>query len=106
MSGGGNPPAPPRTGTGPGGAPPLPGTLGAGRPGGAGGARPAAAAGGGAAGPPVLLLGAGLGIPPGEGGLGEGADARNQSSLTGGGAGEYVVCIDTSPIIRNASLHA
>jgi len=110
--GGGRPvPVPGREGGAGGALPPLEsgrlGTAGAGRPdtGGAGGAREAddPMEGPGPIADPVT----GRRGPPGEGG-----DARcwlmlpSQSSFTGGGMGVDTVAMDTSPMIRSASLHA
>lgn len=80
MSGGGNGP-PGRVGA------PRPGTLGAGRPGGGGAPREGLTAGGGA-GRLVLFTGGRFGWEAAGGGVGDGAKfRRDQSSLTGGGAG-------------------
>jgi hypothetical protein len=92
-----------------GGRPPpplLPGGGGGPRPGGADGA----ALGGAGAGGCLFTGGGGflLGPPPGdEGGtLDEALGVGIQSLLTGGGAGVLTVAIETSPMIRIASLQA
>lgn len=56
----------------------------------------------------VPIWGVGLRGPPGLGGdsLGLSIPLASQSFLTGGGTGVDTVAIDTSPMIRKASLHA
>lgn len=107
MSGGGSPPG--RTG---GATAPRPGTFGAGRPGGGGAPRLGLAADGG--GTDRVEFDDGGGCDAGRLfdielliGVGDGAIfLHDQSSFTGGGAGWYEVCIETSPIMLNASLQA